>query len=117
MMLKGLLRPQSARILRSAYSTKGRAGPRNTVRRPPLPAPVSKQPNNAKLPSQGKDSRVDEVSSVLRGASDQENNLLSPVHIPEDPHAVIKENHPATSILSNSAIVVQRQIELMNLMV
>jgi hypothetical protein len=38
------------------------------------------------------------------------------VHIPEDPDGVLKETHPATKILSNSAIVVQRELEMMNLM-
>lgn len=42
------------------------------------------------------------------------NSLLAPVHIPEDPEAILNEQHPATSILNNSSIVVQRQIEMMN---
>ncbi|KAL8871463.1 MAG: hypothetical protein Q9174_002706 [Haloplaca sp. 1 TL-2023] len=49
--------------------------------------------------------------------NDENNSLLSPVHIPEDPNAIINEKHPAASILSNSGIVVQRQLELMNLIV
>lgn len=55
------------------------------------------------------------VSNALRGAKIQDNNLLAPVHVPEDPDGVIKEKHPAARILSTSAIVVQRQLELMNL--
>ncbi|KAI9775089.1 MAG: Phospholipid scramblase 3 [Candelina submexicana] len=117
MIVKGLFRSQPARTIRSAYSTKHQAGRRNTARRPPHPAPIPKPPDITRNPSQGKTSRVDEVSGALQAASAGENNLLSPVHIPEDPYAIIKENHPATSILSNSAIVVQRQLELMNLMI
>ncbi|KAJ5647325.1 Scramblase-domain-containing protein [Penicillium lividum] len=45
------------------------------------------------------------------------NTLLSPVYMPEDPNGVLKENHPATSILANSGLVVQRQLEMMTLMV
>lgn len=45
-----------------------------------------------------------------------QNTLLSPVHIPEDPNGVLKENHPATNILANSGVVVQRQLEMMNVM-
>ena len=56
------------------------------------------------------------MSNALRDQDSQTNNLLSPVHIPEDPDGVLNERHPATSILSNSAIVVTRQLELMNVM-
>ena len=56
------------------------------------------------------------MSNALRDQDSQANNLLSPVHIPEDPDGVLNERHPATSILSNSAIVVTRQLELMNVM-
>ena len=30
--------------------------------------------------------------------------------MPEDPHAVLKQTHPAMRILDNSAIVIQRQL-------
>jgi hypothetical protein len=56
------------------------------------------------------------LSKVLQGTNAQDNNLLAPVHIPEDPHGIIRSTHPATKILANSAIVVQRQLEMMNLM-
>ncbi|KAJ4377340.1 hypothetical protein N0V83_000165 [Neocucurbitaria cava] len=36
--------------------------------------------------------------------------------MPEDPHAVLKETHPAMRLLDNSAIVVQRQLEMMNVL-
>lgn len=45
------------------------------------------------------------------------NTLLSPVHMPEDPNGVLKENHPAARILANSGLVVQRQLEMMTIMV
>lgn len=38
------------------------------------------------------------------------------MHIPEDPHSVLKTDHPATSILANSSVVVQRQLEMMNVL-
>ena len=112
-------------------------GPRGNIRRPPPPKPIPRQPRSSKLPkqqpgqrqqetpksqensSQGqepKQSSVDTVSDALRDQDPQANNLLSPVHIPEDPDGVLNETHPATSILSNSAIVVTRQLELMNVM-
>jgi hypothetical protein len=61
-------------------------------------------------------SPLDAVSGALRDADQEHNSLLSPVHIPEDPDGVLNEKHPATSILSNSSIVVTRQLELMNVM-
>ena len=56
------------------------------------------------------------VSGALHDTKPEDNNLLSPVHIPEDPDGILNEKHPATKILANSAIVVQRQIEMMNIM-
>lgn len=64
-----------------------------------------------------KKSGVDAVSSALHDANPENNNLLAPVHIPEDPNGVLNEMHPATNILKNSAIVVTRQLELMNVMI
>ncbi|KAI4187732.1 MAG: hypothetical protein LQ346_005440 [Caloplaca aetnensis] len=57
------------------------------------------------------------LSDALRETKDADNGLLSPVHIPEDPTGVLNERHPAATILANSSIVVQRQLELMNVMV
>ncbi|KAL5336327.1 Scramblase-domain-containing protein [Aspergillus crustosus] len=82
-------------------------GPRNTIRRP-LPirkdqTPADPKPGNTGAP-------VDNYDPA-------QNTLLSPVYIPEDPHAVLRESHPATGILANSGLVVQRQLELMNVMI
>ncbi|KAJ5908909.1 hypothetical protein N7495_001591 [Penicillium taxi] len=46
-----------------------------------------------------------------------QNTLLSPVYLPEDPNGVLKENHPAMNLLANSGLVVQRQLEMMNVMI
>ena len=101
--------------------------PRGTVRRPPPPVPLSKrpvrqrqsssdQPKSSSEPPNDKQSPLDAVSGALRNADQENNSLLSPVFIPEDPDGVLNEKHPATSILSNSSIVVTRQLELMNVM-
>ena len=58
----------------------------------------------------------DTVSSALRDANSEDNNLLSPVHIPEDPDGILKERHPAAKILAISAVVIQRELEMMNIM-
>jgi hypothetical protein len=55
------------------------------------------------------------VSEVLARADPTLNNLLAPVHVPEDEGAIIRSQHPATKLLANSGLVVQRQIEMMNL--
>ena len=112
-------------------------GPRGSVRRPPPPKPIPRRPQSSRFPQQDANQReiehpqgqasstegqeprsssVDAVSNALRDQDSQANNLLSPVHIPEDLDGVLNEKHPATSILSNSAIVVTRQLELMNVM-
>lgn len=42
--------------------------------------------------------------------------MMTPVHVPEDPNAVINSGHPAARLLENSSLVVQRQIELGNIL-
>lgn len=54
------------------------------------------------------------MSNMLAQTSDADNPLLAPVHIPDDPNAVLKSGHPSTNLLAESGIVVQRQIEMMN---
>jgi Scramblase len=67
----------------------------------------STQPNSPQPPPS--------MSSVLANADPSQNNLLAPVHIAEDPNGIIKSRHPATKLLANSGLVVQRQIEMMNI--
>lgn len=132
---------RSGSLLRAGFATskpRCRAlppGPRRSVGPPPPPKPIPRSP---RLPQQDprqrqveaskaqesapegqepKPSSVETVSNALRDQDSQANNLLSPVHIPEDPDGVLNERHPATSILSHSAIVVTRQLELMNVMI
>ncbi|KAI4123878.1 MAG: hypothetical protein LQ347_005966, partial [Umbilicaria vellea] len=115
-LLRNVLRPPSTPIARVCFATKLPSGPRNTYRRPPPPSRLPKKPESTPGLSEKGSSSTDAVSNALHDASPQENNLLSPVHVPEDPHGVLNERHPAASILANSAIVVQRQLELMNVM-
>jgi hypothetical protein len=44
-------------------------------------------------------------------------DLVSEVHIPADPHGVLPPDHPALAILGNSSLVIQRQIEMMNIII
>lgn len=61
-------------------------------------------------------SKVDAVSNALSATPAHENNLITPVHIPEDPHGILKETHPAMRLLDNSSLIVQRQLEMMNVL-
>jgi hypothetical protein len=56
------------------------------------------------------------VSNALATTPDGENSLVTPVHIPEDPNGVLKETHPAMRLLDNSTLVIQRQLEMMNVL-
>lgn len=97
--------------------------PRRTAKRPPpIPPPPrskssSQPPPPSEPPQEQKQSSIDAISGALRTTNAEDNNLLSPVHVPEDPNGILTSDHPATSILANSAIVVTRQLELMNVMV
>ncbi|KAF2140124.1 uncharacterized protein K452DRAFT_335194 [Aplosporella prunicola CBS 121167] len=106
----------SLRILGS-NPTKGTSRSR-TPRSQPVGKPSearSDQPAGQPPEGEQYQSKVEAVSAALReGAKNADNSLLSPVHIPDDPHGIIKPDHPAMSILNNSSIVVQRQIEMLN---
>jgi len=115
MMLRKALRPPSSHFLRAAYATRTK-GPRSTLPRHQQPSRIPKAPESSPGLSHKGSSKVDAVSDALRDANADQNNLLSPVHIPEDPNSVLNERHPAAAILANSSVVVQRQLELMNVM-
>lgn len=112
------LRPPTLRLKGARYISQQRdplrrkaPSPRWTSNPSPKQHDASSQPSGegAELP------KPPSVSETLAGADPAHNNLLAPVHIPEDEKAVIKSQHPATKLLANSGLVVQRQIEMMNL--
>lgn len=115
-MLRKILRPPSSRLLRAGFSKKAGKGPRNTFPRHQQPSRIPKAPESSPGLTNQASSKVEAVSDALRGTNADQNNLLSPVHIPEDPNGIVNERHPAAGLLANSAIVVQRQLELMNVM-
>ncbi|KAF7586754.1 hypothetical protein BBP40_008374 [Aspergillus hancockii] len=103
------------RALSSSF-TRGRVnprGPRNSIRRPES-IRRDKTPSDQPEPS---NPVTNGTNSLIPNYNPAQNTLLSPVYIPEDPHGVLKENHPAMGILANSGLVVQRQLELMNVMI
>lgn len=99
-------------------------GPRASLRNSrgaqlPRSQPSSTEHRKADGPSSANTngaSKVDAVSNALARTPDAENDLVTPVYMPEDPHAVLKETHPAMRLLDNSAILVQRQLEMMNVL-
>lgn len=88
-------------------------------RPPPEQSPVQKQSKDVlpELNSKENLPPAEAVSHALRDINPADNDLLAPVQIPKDQHAILTEDHPATHILANSAIVVQRKLELMNVLV
>ncbi|RAK94268.1 scramblase family protein [Aspergillus costaricaensis CBS 115574] len=117
------LRTPPAQCLRApgralASSLRGRPnprGPRNSIRRP---EPIRRDVPASRAPESSNPETTSENPETPASQYDpSQNTLLAPVHIPEDPHGVIKETHPATGILANSGLVVQRQLELMNVMI
>ncbi|KAH6638739.1 Scramblase-domain-containing protein [Boeremia exigua] len=90
---------------------------RTPAQRHGRPIPQGQEPpQDASSTGANEPSRVDAVSNALAATPDSQNPLVTPVHMPEDPHAVLKQTHPAMRILDNSAIVIQRQLEMMNVL-
>lgn len=116
-----LLGTRAASLRSSPWSRKGsripplRQKPQNipSQRNPSSPPPREDQPN---AQSESENPAQESLSATLRNTNPQDNTLLAPVHIPEDPNAVLKERHPAAGLLANSGLVVQRQLEMMNVL-
>lgn len=125
-MWSATLRPSPVRWFRapgralSSSFTRGRArpqGPRNSIRRPErIPSAKGEGAQSQPQPSQPDSSNPETSHPNTANYDPSQNTLLAPVHIPEDPNAVLRENHPAVGLLANSGLVVQRQLELMNVM-
>jgi len=65
--------------------------------------------------SEATTSALQQTSKTLQQTSQQnDNSLVSKVNIAEDRDGILTFNHPATSLLANSSIVIQRQLEMMN---
>ena len=101
----------SLRLTVRALSSQGPQPPPKQNDEQQSSASSASDQNVAPSSSQGRPS----ISSLLAETSDQDNSLLAPVHIPEDPNAVLKSDHPARNLLAESGIIVQRQLEMMNI--
>ncbi|KAK5164655.1 uncharacterized protein LTR77_009861 [Saxophila tyrrhenica] len=65
-------------------------------------------------PPQEQVGRNTQLATAL--AESDTSDLVADVHIPDDAGGVLPRNHPALAILGNSSLVIQRQIEMMNVM-
>ncbi|KAF9885622.1 hypothetical protein FE257_012713 [Aspergillus nanangensis] len=104
------------RALSSSF-TRGRAsprGPRNSTRRA---EPIRRPEESSPQPDVSDSETPPPTDSPTPNYDPIQNTLLSPVYTPEDPNGVLKQSHPAMGILANSGLVVQRQLELMNVMI
>ncbi|KAJ5689377.1 Scramblase-domain-containing protein [Penicillium macrosclerotiorum] len=104
-------------VHRPLSTLRGRSthrGPRNSIIRP---GRTSQPKSPAHAPEQ-LGTTISEAQDALSSTYDPaQNTLLSPVYLPEDPNGVLKEDHPAANLLANSGLVVQRQLEMMNVMI
>lgn len=89
------------RINRGAHGAPGKPGPEN---------------GNKNKDSPSESQSLENLSSALHDTDPRKNSLLAPVHIPEDPNGILKSSHPAAGILTNSGLVIQRQLEMMNVL-
>ena len=72
---------------------------------------------NAAEQQQNRDQQIGRNTQLAATlAQSDTSDLVTEVRIPDDPNGVIPPDHPALSILRNSSLVIQRQIEMMNVM-
>ncbi|KAL8950226.1 MAG: hypothetical protein Q9222_003733 [Ikaeria aurantiellina] len=100
----------SRAIPSSRYAARSRSSRilRNQTRR-------QAQPHKTLPTTRG--NKVATLADALKATKARDNSLLSPVQVPEDRNGILNERHPAASLLANSGIVIQRQLELMNVMI
>lgn len=80
-----------------------------------IPATDPTQSNPSDTPEAPPSNRNAALAATL--ASSESSDLISEVRIPADPNSVLPKSHPALSILGQSALVIQRQMEMMNLLI
>ncbi|KAI1615403.1 Scramblase-domain-containing protein [Exophiala viscosa] len=80
--------------------------------RPPPSAQHDKPPSRSEAPP-----KSPPMENILAETRPEDNSLLAPVHVPEDPSSVLKSDHPASNILAQSGLLVQRQLEMMNVFI
>ncbi|KAK3115902.1 hypothetical protein LTR53_004290 [Teratosphaeriaceae sp. CCFEE 6253] len=121
-------------IRRTARSAIWRAGQRRWIQKPPprirpwagragaakhvgnaASQPIP-QPQDEPRPDPPPDAPGRNAQLATALADSDTSDLVSEVHIPNDPRGVLPSSHPALSLLGNSSLVIQRQLEMMNVM-
>ncbi|KAF1812206.1 Scramblase-domain-containing protein [Eremomyces bilateralis CBS 781.70] len=111
------------RISRLASTQAPSLASRRIRPRPFLPSPtvtrtLTSTPPRRQQPPTDDPSKTEpkpSLSDALRDdASSGQSRLLGTVHTHYTPHGVLQPDHPAARILENSSIVIQRQLEMMN---
>ncbi|GAB7364203.1 hypothetical protein MBLNU230_g4754t1 [Neophaeotheca triangularis] len=74
---------------------------------------ASEQPSATEQPAD-QPGRNQQLATALAESASQD--LVTEVKIPEDVDGVLPPKHPALAILGNSSLVIQRQLEMMNVM-
>ncbi|SMR57065.1 unnamed protein product [Zymoseptoria tritici ST99CH_3D1] len=64
---------------------------------------------------QSEPGRNSQLAATL--AQSDTSDLVTEVHIPDGPDGILPKNHPALALLGNSSLVIQRQIEMMNIII
>lgn len=77
--------------------------------------PASEQPTPSEQPAKEQPGRNQQLATALAESASQD--LVAEVKIPEDVEGVLPPQHPALSILGNSSLVIQRQLEMMNVII
>ncbi|KAL7271465.1 hypothetical protein RUND412_005776 [Rhizina undulata] len=81
-----------------------------------IPPHLRADAKSSRLPDDPETDQYNQYVTAGGSAGDVHNAMLTPVYIPEDADSVLHSRHPATRILDNSALVVQRKLELGNLL-
>ncbi|KAF7194195.1 Phospholipid scramblase family protein [Pseudocercospora fuligena] len=101
--LKTLQQANDERTLLARSDRQSQAQSQPPPQEPQQPAPDQTSPG-----------RNTQLAATL--AQSDTSDLVTEVRIPDDPNGVLPPDHPALSILGNSSLVIQRQMEMMNLL-
>lgn len=97
-----------------------RIRPRPRLARTTAIRTLTSTPPNRQQPTNGNQNQSEprpSLADALReDASSGNSRLLGEVHTRRNPNGVLQPDHPAARILENPSIVIQRQLEMMNLM-
>lgn len=86
-------------------------------RKSPRSGQVPPPPSNSHSSKDSGPAPESEHLKISNALKNNDSGLVAPVSVPEDPHGILLPSHPAAHLLTHSAIVIQRQLEMMNVMI